>query len=75
MTLTPADHRAIAQELAAIVLPILCGQLPGQVVASDSAEGEVARVKRQALALAQQGKKQESIDLLKTLSKRRASHA
>lgn len=73
MTLTPADHRAIAQELAAIVLPILCGQMPAAVL--DDPASEVERTKRQALALAKEGKKQESIALLKNLSIRRPSHA
>lgn len=75
MKLSTADHRAIAQELAAIVLPILCGQVPGQMVVGDDQADEVARVKRKALTLAKQGQKQESIDMLKTLSKRRVSHA
>lgn len=72
MTLTPADHKAIADLVLAQLLPVLTGQQYQPAAMSDD---PVERIKRQALMLAKQGKRAESIELMKSLSTRRTSHA
>lgn len=73
MTLTPADHRAIADLVLAQLLPVLTGQQYQPAAVPDD---PVERVKQQALQLARQGKRRESIELMRSItSPRRSSHA
>ena len=76
MTLTPSDITALASEMAPMVARLLADMLQGNQPVSAAPLNEVERIKQQALILARQGKRAESIELMKSLSpRRRTSHA
>jgi transcriptional regulator with XRE-family HTH domain len=69
------DIAALAAEMAPMVARMLAEMLQGGQP-SAAPLNEVERIKQQALILARQGKRAESIELMKSLSpRRRASHA
>jgi len=75
MTLTPHDITALASEMAPMVARMLADILQGSQPAA-APLNDVERVKQQALILARQGKRAESIELMRSLSpRRRTSHA
>ena len=76
MTLTHADITALASEMAPMVARLLADMPQGNQPVSAAPLDEVERVKQQALILAQQGKRAESLELMNSLyPRRRTSHA
>lgn len=74
MTLDPKDIKAIADEIEKRLLPHLShiGQ-PTEAASccqpKATAEPDIEAMKQRALDLARQGKRQESIDVMKSISK------
>ena len=77
MNLTPADISAIADQMAPMVARMVVQLMQGQQIDQPQPVlNEVERIKQQALQLAKQGKRHESIELMRSItSTRRASHA